>query len=336
MPKKLTALFIIVSLLGLVVGCSDHDNPSAPQKTEYEVLQPALDAYTSGSQGPVIKASDLYINMNDGDASNDYFVLSVRGTADYEKGHIPGAINIPWREIAKTDNLAKLPTDKKIAVYCYTGHTAAVATTILNALGYEAYNIKYGMMAWTKDAAVRVQNAFSEDVDAHDYPTETNVNDAGTFEIPTTDFTASDDDQEIIRAAADAYASVKGPVISAAELFINLNDGDASNDPQIVSVRAAADYAKGHIPGAINIFWKDIAKEENLKKIDPSRQVVVYCYTGHTAGIATTALNMLGYNAVNMKYGIMAWTKDATIRAQSAFSEDNEAHEYPVTSGPNP
>ena len=43
------------------------------------------------------------------------------------KGHVPGAYNIPYKEIAKIANLEKLPTDKTIVVYCYTGHTAAAS-----------------------------------------------------------------------------------------------------------------------------------------------------------------------------------------------------------------
>jgi LPXTG-motif cell wall-anchored protein len=64
-------------------------------------------------------------------------------------GHVPGAINIPWKAIASPDNLAKLPTDQQIVVYCYTGHTGQVAAATLKVLGYDVVNLKYGMMGWT-------------------------------------------------------------------------------------------------------------------------------------------------------------------------------------------
>src|SRR3972149_1122132 len=100
--------------------------------------------------------------LNDGDASNDPFIVSVRALTDYEKGHIPGAINIPWREIANKENLAKLPTDKLIVVYCYTGQTGSQTTAILNLLGYNVKNLKFGMTSWTKDANV-APNRFDPD-----------------------------------------------------------------------------------------------------------------------------------------------------------------------------
>ena len=256
-------------------------------------------------------------------ASDDYFVVSVRSNAHYQLGHIPGAINIPWRTIADDANLALLPKDKKIVVYCYTGHTGAVATTVLNALGYDASNLKFGMCSWTKDATVRATSPFSEDA-ANDFSTETTVNTPGTYELADPDYVSSQDADKVMQEAALAYvadASI-APTISAGTLHDLINDADTSNDPQILSVRASSIYAVGHIPGAINIPWKEVAQEENLKKLDPSRDIVVYCYTGHTGGIATTALRLLGYKTVNLKHGMCDWTKDATVRGTTPFTED--------------
>ena len=84
-------------------------------------------------------------------------------------GHIPGAINIPWREVAKQENLAKLPKDRQIVVYCYTGHTASQITALLNILGYDTINLKFGMTSWTinKDIA---PGRYEEAKHSHNYP----------------------------------------------------------------------------------------------------------------------------------------------------------------------
>lgn len=322
----------------LMLGCGkDEEGPVSPEKTEFEILQPVAEQYTTGTQSPVISVQELFDNMNDGNSANDYFILSVRKPEDYAKGHIPGAINIFWRDIGKPENLAKLPKDRKIAVYCYTGHTGAVAATLLNLMGYEAYDVKYGMMAWTKNADARVQPAFREEVDAHDFPVETKINMAeAKYDLPNPDFTASTDEQEILMAACDYVATNMVPVISAQALFDNLNDGNPANDPIVVSVRKPEHYVLGHIPGAINIYWKDIAKIDNLKKLNPSKEIVVYCYTGHTGEIAATVLNFLGYKATNMKFGIMAWTRDATVRVQPAFREEVDGHDFPIVTGTSP
>ncbi len=85
------------------------------------------------------------------------FVLDIRKTDDFNKGHIDGATHIDFQAVAVPDNLKMLPKDKKIVVVCYTGNTAAQATEVLNFLGYDAVVLKYGMMGWNgtgKDAYI--------------------------------------------------------------------------------------------------------------------------------------------------------------------------------------
>lgn len=91
------------------------------------------------------------------------FVLDIRAKADFEKGQIAGATNIPFLAVAEPDNLKVLPKDKTVVVVCYTGNTAAQATTILRMLGYDAVVLKFGMMGWDgtgKDAYIQgIQDA---------------------------------------------------------------------------------------------------------------------------------------------------------------------------------
>lgn len=76
--------------------------------------------------------------------SDEYLILSVRKAEDFAKGHLAGAMNIPWGA-GMQDSFADLPKDKKIVVYCYSGQTASQTVAILRLLGYEAYNMSYGM-----------------------------------------------------------------------------------------------------------------------------------------------------------------------------------------------
>lgn len=330
MKTRTFAWLLSLTMGVLVTSCGDDDssNPAGPgQASDFDVVQSSVDAYTGGDKSPFITAQALFDNLNDGDASNDPAIVSVRSAEHYAAGHIPGAINIPWREIATSAKLATLPKDEQIVVYCYTGHTGGVATTALNAMGYDAVNMKFGMVAWTQDANVRATQPFNDAVDAHDYPIEMTANATGQYDLADPVYLAIDGD--IVQGAVDGYVSSKSPVIKAQALFENLNDGDTSNDPIIVSVRSPSHYAAGHIPGAINIPWREIAKSENLAKLPTDRQIVIYCYTGHTGAVATTALNMLGYDAINMKFGMGAWTRDANVRASSPFSEA-AAHNFAV------
>jgi rhodanese-related sulfurtransferase len=321
--KKL-ALFNLVLVLSLLLG-----TVALAQEGDFGIVQRTTQSALADWK-PVISADDLYENLNDGDASNDPFIVSVRSAEHYALGHIPGAINIPWTQIAKPESLAQLPTDQPIVVYCYTGHTGQVAATVLVSLGYDVQNLKFGMMGWTKDDEVLATTRFGPDTDQRDYPLETEANEATeTYDYPVLN-TGATDAQEIVRLAADAWlTSVGKPVTSADALFDNLNDGDESNDPVVVSVRSADAYAMGHIPGAINIPWTKIADPENLAKLPANKPIVVYCYTGHTGQAATTVLGMLGYDVLNLKYGMMGWTADDEVLDTTRFDPATQP-DYPV------
>lgn len=308
-PLSLLLLIGLAALLFAFAGCSDDDDggtgPAAPID-QFEVVRAAADTWLAGPT-PISTSIALNTLLTDSDGSNDPFILSVRSTAHYALGHVPGAINIPWRDVAKPASLALLPASGPIVAYCYTGHTGQVATTVLGVLGHDVTNMKFGIMAWTKDATVRASSPYSPPVDV--YPLETTLNTASvTHALPTIDVTTSRDTAEILRAAADAYLSAgTSPSIGASEVAGTLGNYF------IVSVRSAAHYALGHLPGAINIPWTQIARTENLTKLPTDQTILVYCYTGHTGQIATTVLNLLGYDAVNLRHGMAGWTTDATV-----------------------
>lgn len=52
-----------------------------------------------------------------------FHVLDVRDAGQFAKDHIPGALNIEWRQVFA--QRAKLPKDKTILVYCNTSSFAA-------------------------------------------------------------------------------------------------------------------------------------------------------------------------------------------------------------------
>ncbi|MGM0574119.1 MAG: rhodanese-like domain-containing protein [Myxococcota bacterium] len=295
-----------------------------------------------GAYQPIVSASALFDNFMDGDASNDPTVLSVRGTGHYEQGHVPTAINAPWKTVASDETLALLgepDPDEHFVDYCYTGHTGGIAAGVLNLLGYPTANMKFGIAAWTKDEAARAEYAVYPD-QGNDFMIESEVHEATeTFEQPWLEFEDVTDAWEATKAAADAYlnAEVMKPTKTAQDLFDNLNDGNDANDPFIISVRAPDHYAIGHIPGAINIPWKTIADADNLAKIPTDREIVIYCYTGHTGAIATSVLGTLGYHEVrNLKYGFLGWTQDADARVAGPFDPSTDGNDFPVVTGSDP
>ncbi len=274
--------------------------------------------FNGGTQN--IGANVLYGNLNDGDTSNDPYIVDVRSQEDYAKGHVPGAVWMDAKTLFSADNLAALPTDREIIVYCYTGQTASQVTAALRILGYDAYNMLFGFGAWTMNADAG-SKWFDETKAGFDHMGETTINEATeTFDLPAPL-------ADTFQGAADAYFSGGTKNITSDVLFDNLNDGDSSNDPFVLSQRSADDYAIGHIPGAVNIPTNELFIAANLAKLPSDRQIVVYCYTGQTASQVTAALRMLGYDAYNLLFGMQAWTMDRDLRVKF-FDPETHSFDY--------
>ena len=67
-----------------------------------------------------------------------------------------------------------------------------------------------------------------------------------------------------------------------------------------VDVRTPEEFQAGHLPGAINLPVGDLEQRWTELKPYARRQVVLYCRSGHRAGLALDALKQHGMtNAVN-------------------------------------
>jgi len=205
--------------------------------------------------------------INSGDAP---FIISCRSAEDYANGHIPGAVNIGIGSIA--DNLDKLPPDETIVVYCYTGHTAAQVTALLNMLGYDAKSLKFGMCSWSSDETVLAGKCFDPANDQNDFTV------AGGA--------VSESEFDVVKDAVAAYVASPAANIKAGDL----NDlVTADEAPYLISLRSADDFANGHITGSVNIAFGDLFKTTTLDTL-PDEDIVTYCYTGQTASMATALL----------------------------------------------
>ena len=83
-------------------------------------------------------------------AKKDITVIDVRKKKDYQQGHIPGAINIPYSEFEEDHpKLAEIDQNEEIAVNCVMGVSSQKITRLLNEAGYDqAKSMKGGIKAW--------------------------------------------------------------------------------------------------------------------------------------------------------------------------------------------
>lgn len=86
--------------------------------------------------------------MEMSDNIEDYFILDVRDSEEYDVKSIEGSFNVPLRMILVTEYpgstgfyLSKIPKDKIILLYCSSGKRARRAEAVLLKNGYEVVNI---------------------------------------------------------------------------------------------------------------------------------------------------------------------------------------------------
>lgn len=84
----------------------------------------------------------------------------------------------------------------------------------------------------------------------------------------------------------------------------------ADSNVVVLDVRTAAEFAEGHIQGAILIDQGQSDFMEKAKATLPAgKTIAVYCRSGRRSANAAGRLADAGYKCVNLKGGIIAWKK---------------------------
>ena len=117
------------------------------------------------------------------------------------------------------------------------------------------------------------------------------------------------------------YVSTDLPAIISATDLNNLN---LTDKVYIIDIRSATDFATGHIENAVNVAFADILS--HIKGVDLTNydKVAVVCYTGQTAGYATSILRFMGYGKVySLKWGMCSWNEAFAGKWNTAIGNGN-------------
>jgi len=92
----------------------------------------------------------------------------------------------------------------------------------------------------------------------------------------------------------------------------------------VIDVRSAADYALGHIQGAVNVAIADIVTYYKNNNLSSKTKVYVTCYTGQSAGLAVAALRLSGYtNVFSLKWGMCSWAYPTSWNNAKLYGQTN-------------
>ena len=121
--KRFLLMLLTLALPFGCVGCSDGGSVSYDQ--------------ISGAEAKALM-----------DSESGYIILDTREQYEYDEGHIPGAILIPYGEIADLAEKELPDKDQLILVYCRSGRRSKIAAEELVKLGYTNVKEFGGIIDW--------------------------------------------------------------------------------------------------------------------------------------------------------------------------------------------
>ena len=83
------------------------------------------------------------------DSGEEHIILDTREQDEFDEGHIPGAILIPYTEIENKAEAMLPDKDKLILVYCRSGRRSKIAAESLAKLGYTNVKEFGGIIDWS-------------------------------------------------------------------------------------------------------------------------------------------------------------------------------------------
>ena len=231
-------------------------------------------------------------------------LVDVRDPARYAAGHVPGAINLPWL-LFRADNGVLIPLVNVTGLLAESGisednRVIVYSDTCQSCGGLSASSYIFWMLEYIGHENVSVVDGGFDAWNAS-YGCTKNV----TTRSPST-YTAN--------VREDNFADT-GWVL------------DNLNNPlvQIVDVRTVGEYDAGHIEGAINIEYEELFRDGYrlkgaddldylispvvIKRLNKSKDTVVYCKSGAMSSFLYLALRLMGYQVRNYDGSWNVWSE---------------------------
>lgn len=242
-------------------------------------------------------------------ADDTLHILDVRDPADYDAGHVPGALVVDGGALrAEVDGIGGqvAPPDRVQAVFEAAGIAPADPVVVYGA-GNETTPAR---VVWTLAHSGHTGAVWMLD---------------GGFDQWSAE--ARSVETEAAPAVASSYAvSLVDELRVDAQWVLDHLDDDSVT---LIDARSPGEYGEAHIPGAISVDWVTNLDAEGLYlpadalvalygDPDPAQTLVVYCQTGSRASVDWLVLTMLGYQDVRIYDGSWSeWSADPMYPQES-------------------
>jgi rhodanese-related sulfurtransferase len=112
--------------------------------------------FSEGTDNVLVTAEEVFADPS------KYYIINLERKDKYEDGHIPGAFRYkPESTLGFPDEMASIPSDKPVVLYCGTGHNSGFASAYLRLFGYDARTLSYGNNSFMYDKMVSQKSVLS-------------------------------------------------------------------------------------------------------------------------------------------------------------------------------
>jgi rhodanese-related sulfurtransferase/bacterioferritin (cytochrome b1) len=136
--------------------------------------------------------------------------------------------------------------------------------------------------------------------------------------------------EEMELAYAPQFGSAKDPVnmagfVAAGVLedlqpIAHFDQTQDNEDKFLVDVRSPEEFARGNVPGAVNIPIEQL--RERLEELPRDQPILAYCQVGQRGYLATRILAQRGFNVANLSGGYTTYKQVMAAREQK-YTEDD-------------
>ncbi len=242
------------------------------------------------------------IDIRQGDLSPN------NGIPDFKDGHIPGAMNTSYENILDFVRSKKLPDN--ILVVSEDGQSAAAAALALRMAGYpNSKTLKFGMSSWNSKFDAWTTRLSSFALENKNWTKEA-APAPKTFSSKPVINTGKETGKEILEARIKAFLA-KG--------YQGITPGSLVNDSKYYAINIGTEKAYGQygrVKGDNSVRFEEPMikpKKEgvaSLSNLPADKPLALYCWTGHTAIVVASWLDILGYDAKGVNYGVNAMYYD--------------------------
>ena len=306
--KKFTKLLVLLALLPMLFlsSCKEDNDVAGVDNPAFEALQ----TYLVANQ---MDLNQIISTTENGKFATktltDKYIIDIRSAEDFAAGHLEGAVNSTLGNILETAKAATKP----ILVVCYTGQTAARGVVALRLSGYpKAALLKWGMSGQGNSASW--DNKVGDAAVGHANWTDDAPVNPSTFPAPIL-YTTATEPTEILKERVQAMLSNSDWKVTNADVLAT------PENYQINNYFSETDWnGFGHFKGAYRLNPLTLNGSQ-VFNLNPSEDIVTYCYTGQTSSIITAYLHVMGYDkAKSLLFGMNGlnnshtqWTDNSAI-----------------------